>query len=63
MNNDDVILTVREAAALLKICPKTLYNWVNITGFPALKLGNTIRIHQGQLIDWVKSRAASTKEV
>ena len=53
----DDILTAREAAKLLKISEKTLYNWVHIEGFPKLKVGNCIRIPRGLLMDWVNAQA------
>lgn len=56
---NDEILTVKEAAQLLKISDKTAYDWIHIAGFPKLKVGNCIRIHKGQLLDWVKSQAAA----
>ncbi len=57
MSDYDAILTVPEAAALLKVCPKTVYTWAHRADFPCLRLGNTVRIHKGQLIDWVKTQA------
>jgi len=57
VTGNDEILTVKEMAELLKISMKTAYDWVHIDGFPCLKVGNTICIHRGQLIDWVKSHA------
>ena len=59
MPDNDEILTVKEAAALLKISSRTAYDWVHIEGFPALKVGNTIRIHRGRLLDWVAQQAIS----
>ncbi|MBD5130472.1 MAG: helix-turn-helix domain-containing protein [Ruminococcaceae bacterium] len=53
----DEILTVSEAAKLLKISEKTFYNWVHIDGFPKLKVGNCIRIPRGLLMDWVNAQA------
>lgn len=59
MTGNDEILTVAQAAELFQVSTKTLYTWVHIDGFPHLKLGNTIRIHKGQLLDWVKAQAAN----
>ena len=47
------ILTVSQAAELLQVSTKTLYNWVHIQGVPAFKLGNTIRIRDDLLMEWV----------
>lgn len=46
-----------DAAKLLKVCSKTVYNWTHMEGFPALKLGNTTRIPYGLLMDWVNAQA------
>lgn len=43
MANDE-ILTVKEAAELLKISTKTCYDWTHIEGFPCVKIGNCSRI-------------------
>ena len=53
----DEILTVSEAAELLKISEKTCYEWTHIDGFPLVKIGNTSRIHREQLIEWFKAQA------
>ena len=53
----DEILTVPEAAKLLKVCDKTVYTWTHMEGFPALKLGNTTRIPYDLLMDWVNAQA------
>lgn len=53
----DEILTVREAAALLKISEKTCYDWIHIDGFPCVKIGNCRRIPRGLLLDWMERQA------
>ncbi len=58
----DEILTVKQAAVLLQVSTKTLYDWVNIPSFPAMKIGNVIRIPRNLLINWVENRAAQKKE-
>ena len=52
------ILTVPQAAELLQVSTKTLYNWVHIPGFPAFKMGNTIRIRDDLLMEWVARQSA-----
>jgi len=59
----DEILTVPEAAELLKVCDRTVYTWTHMEGFPAMKLGNTIRIPRALLLDWVARRATQKKGV
>lgn len=55
---DKPILTVAEAAELLQISTKTCYNWVNIKGFPAFKIGNCVRIPRDLLLEWASTQAA-----
>ena len=55
--NDKAILTVKEAAKLLQVSDKTMYDWVHIKGFPALRIGNTIRIRKDLLMEWVGQQA------
>lgn len=53
----DEILTVKEAAALLKISENTCYNWTHIEGFPCVRIGNINRIPRTLLLEWVNARA------
>lgn len=54
---NDKILTVKDAAELLQVSTKTMYDWANIPGFPALRIGNCIRIPYDLLMDWVNAQA------
>lgn len=56
--SDNPILTVAEAAELLRISTKTCYNWIHIKGFPAFKVGNSVRIPRNLLLEWVNAQAA-----
>ena len=58
MANDE-ILTVPEAAKLLKISENTAYNWTHIEGFPAVRIGNCIRIPRVLLLEWVAAQAGN----
>ena len=53
----DEILTVQEAAELLKISVSTCYDWIHIEGFPCIKIKNCCRIPRAQLMEWVAERA------
>lgn len=55
----DEILTVPEAAQLLKISEATAYAWVHIEGFPAVKIGNCIRIPRALLLEWMAAQAGN----
>ena len=56
MANDE-ILTVKEAAELLKISAKTCYDWTHIEGFPCVKIGKCRRIPRALLLEWVEAQA------
>lgn len=56
MDSSD-ILTVSEAAELLRISPKTCYEWTHIEGFPCVKVRNVIRIPRTQLLQWFAEQA------
>lgn len=60
IKNDDV-LTVPEAAKLLKISVATCYNWIHIEGFPCVKVGNCRRILRALLLEWVNEQARKGK--
>lgn len=53
----DEILTVPEAAKLLKISEKTCYDWIHIDGFPCVKIGRCRRIPRTLLLEWVEAQA------
>lgn len=61
--NDDEILTVKEAAELLKIHPDSMYNVIHIEGFPAIHIGRRIRIPRAMLMEWVKAQAREGRTV
>lgn len=63
MNKPDVILTVKEAAALLKVDIGTMRNWTHIDGFPALRVKSCIRIHYDLLMEWVKDNSGKTVNI
>ncbi len=53
----DMILTVPEAAKLLKVCDKTIYTWTHRADFPAVKIGSVTRIPYSLLMGWVNAQA------
>jgi len=61
--NDNTILTAPEVAKLFKVCPKTVYTWAHRADFPAVKIGNTIRIPYGLLMSWVEAQATNKEAV
>lgn len=53
---EKLALTVSEAAALLSMSERTVYDLVHTEAFPALRVGRTIRISRQRLEEWVKSQ-------
>ena len=56
MSTDDV-LTLVEAAALLKCCPKTLGKEANAGKVPGKKLGASWRFYRPALEEWLRKAA------
>ena len=54
---EDEILTVQEAAKLLKISVRTCYDWIHIDGFPCGRVGSCRRIPRGLLLEWMNDQA------
>ena len=53
------VLTVREAADLLKVKPQWVYRMVRNGGLPYVRLGRLIRIDQDALEEWLAGRSYS----
>ena len=53
------LLTLKEAAAELKVCTATLTNWINNGQLRAVKMGHLWRIHQEDLEKFLDERASS----
>jgi excisionase family DNA binding protein len=61
--NSPDILTVLEAANLLRVGKNRMYEICKIDGFPRIVLGNErgIRIPKAALMRWIENRIASDK--
>lgn len=46
-------LSPPEAAELLGLAPKTVYNLTHVEGFPALKVGTRTLIPRVKLLEWL----------
>lgn len=57
----DEVLTVPEMAKLLKISENTAYTWTHIEGFPAVRIGNRIRIPRALLLEWMEAQARGNR--
>lgn len=49
-----LMLSVPEAAAVLRISRAGMYELVHADGFPSLKLGSRIVIPRDQFADWIQ---------
>jgi excisionase family DNA binding protein len=50
------VLTVKEAADLLKVKPQWVYRMVRGGGIPFIRLGRQIRIDEDSLEKWLEER-------
>lgn len=52
------LLTIEDVAALLKVSPKTIYNWTYRDIIPHLKLGRGIlRFRREEIIGWMNQQS------
>lgn len=56
---DDEILTLKEAAQLLKLSKRTLYYLVENGKIPYLKAGRLLRFSRAALLAWLQSGVAT----
>ena len=54
-NIQRLTLSVGEVANELGISTKTAYNLTHIHGFPAIRIGNRIRVSREGLREWVRA--------
>ena len=50
--SEKISLSVREAAELLSVSDRTVYSWLSLDGFPAVKIGGRLLISRVALQDW-----------
>lgn len=62
--SDRPLLTVEEAAAILRTKPGTLYSWVSKDIVPYRKVGSLVRFDYDELMQWTieKARGAQPKK-
>ena len=46
--------TVTEAAAAAGVSRPTLYRWMNAPGFPAFRIGGTVRVPVDAFNEWLR---------
>lgn len=49
--------TVTQAAEAVGVSRPTLYRWMSIDGFPAVRIGGTVRIPVDAFREWLNERA------
>ena len=52
----DELLTVREAATLLKVTPNWIYERTRLNAIPMRKIGGHVRIPRNELAEWVNKQ-------
>lgn len=57
-----LMLSVPEAASVLRISRAGMYELVHQEGFPSLKIGSRIVIPRDQLVSWIASRTGRQPE-
>lgn len=58
----DQMLTVEEAAGLLKLSKQTLYRYVQLKVIPVHKKGKRLYFIKSELVDWVKTGRKKTMD-
>lgn len=49
MDTDKILLTIREVAKIVGVCPRTIWNWIKKGQLPATMLGGLYFIHRDDL--------------
>ena len=60
---EPVAVSIQNAARLLGISDRTLYDMTNMEGFPAFKIGNRTLISVEGLREWVRERIRPQRSV
>lgn len=55
------LLDVKQTAQLLNISPKTVYKWVGERKLPYVKMGDTVRFKEKDLVAFVEKRTVTRK--
>lgn len=58
LQEDDALLTAREAAALLGMSPATMYRWSCYGRVPTVKVGRMLRFRRSELLQLLVDRPA-----
>jgi putative molybdopterin biosynthesis protein len=61
-----VFLTLRELAELLRVKPRTVYDWVaneKRTGIPVERAGGSLRFRLDRVLNWTEGRGKAEESV
>lgn len=58
--SDKLALSVRDAAAVLSVSERTVYELLHRSDFPALKIGGRTLISRSGLEDWISEQAQNS---
>lgn len=56
MAGDRLAYSVSEAARLIGVSRPTVYAWLNVPGFPWLRVGGVVRIPARALEEWLNTQ-------
>jgi len=49
-------LSVKDAAALMGVAPKTIYRWIQDSGLPAYRIEGQYRLNRTLLLEWARAK-------
>lgn len=58
MSGYDEMLTVKDLKKYFHISINAAYNIIHSKGFPAIRIGNSIRVPRSMFIQWLKAQAS-----
>lgn len=65
-SNSPVFLTLKELAELLRVKPRTVYDWVaneKRTGIPVERAGGSLRFRLDKVLNWTERRGRMGESV
>lgn len=58
----DLLLTVKEVAPMVRMTPQSLYRAIREKQFPAVKIGEQIRIPESCVAKWIEAQIEANKD-
>lgn len=53
---DREVFNVPQAAEFVGVSPRTMYDWIHIATFPAVKVGGRVLILRESLLEWLRTQ-------